>query len=128
MLAVLVFLVVGSVWGDDDAFPFAPFKMYSRATDMNGAVNTPRLLGVTTDGREVRLDPARLGLRPADLEGQYRYVRTDPSLLEALAGAYEPPPGGAELAEIRLVRVRRQLRDGHVVSRSIVEVASWPVR
>lgn len=127
-LAVLGLLVAGSGWGDDDAFPFAPFKMYSRATPKDGLVGMPRLVALDADGREVEIDPAAVGLRQAELEGQYPRFRADPNLLGLLAEALERQRPGLDVVELRLLRVLRELDDFRVVGRTETVVATWEDR
>ncbi len=37
-LAVAVLLTAGTVWGNDDEFPFGPFRMFSTSTPAGSAV------------------------------------------------------------------------------------------
>ena len=43
MIVVLGLLLAGTVWGDDDAFPFGPFRMYSTRNDPNAPVISTRV-------------------------------------------------------------------------------------
>src|SRR4051812_11901510 len=61
----LVVLVVGALWGQDDDFPFGPFRMYATATKPTGVVATPFLWAVDANGREFEIKGAVFGLRPA---------------------------------------------------------------
>jgi len=124
--AGLVALLAGSAWGADDHFPFGPFRMYATATKTTGVVATPFLIGVDETGREFEVYGREIGLRPAELEGQYPRFREDPSLLGALAAAWnEANPERAPLVELRLMRRRREIVDSRVVGRSESEVAVW---
>lgn len=118
---VLGLLVAGSVWGSDHDFPFGPFRMYATSGRTNGAVRTAALVGVV-EGRPFTIQPESLGLRRAELEGQYARFRTEPRLLASLARAYERR--GVQLDELRLVqRVRRivdRRRSGPSTSEVIV--------
>jgi hypothetical protein len=112
---VLVLLLAGSVWGEDDHFPFGPFRMYSTSGRPDGVVRTPALVGVI-DGDAFRIDPQSLGVRRAELEGHLNRFRT-PGILPALAAEYEEETGRA-LDELRLVTVRRPLRDSRPTGES----------
>src|SRR5690349_8987726 len=103
--AVLALLVAGSLWGSDHDFPFGPFRMYATTGRANGAVRTAAIVGLR-HGRRVQLEPERVGLRRAELEGQYPRFRHDPRVLAAVAEAFRRK--GLRLDELRLVeRIRR---------------------
>lgn len=114
-VVVLLLVTAGGVWGEDDHFPFGPFRMFATSGRPDGVVRTPALVGVV-DGDAFRIDPQSLGLRRAELEGQINRFRT-PGLLPALAAEYEEETGRA-LDELRLVIVRRPLRDSRPTGES----------
>jgi len=115
----LVLLLAGTVMGEDDHFPFGPFRMYANATRTTGAVSFPVIEGVTTDGEEIRFLSSQFGLRRADLEGQLRLAENQEGLLAELAEAYVRfQPDGPLLAELRLVRISRHIDGGRVVDRT----------
>lgn len=105
---VLAVLVAGSLWGADHDFPFGPFRMYATTGRPTGAVRTAALVGIR-DGRRVALQPELVGLRRAELEGQYPRFRQDPRLLAAVARSYDRH--GVHLDELRLVERVRQIVD-----------------
>jgi len=111
----LVLVVAGSVRGEDDHFPFGPFRMFATSGRPDGVVRTPALVGVI-DGDPFRIDPQSLGLRRAELEGHLNRFRTR-GLLPALAAEYEEQTGRT-LDELRLVIVRRPLRDSRPTGQS----------
>lgn len=112
--ALLIGLVLaGSAWGQDDAFPFGPFRMYATKQRLDGATSWYATEGVTVDGALVDIPTAQLGLRRAELEGQMDRLRSDPALIELLVAAYERcQPGVTPLAELRIVRHVQPVRDG----------------
>ena len=123
---VLVTLVAGTANGEDDHFPFGPFRMFSRTTKSTGRVTAARVEGVTVDGRTVRIVDGSVGLRRAEVEGQIPRFEEDPSLLRHLLVAYERfHPEAAELAELRVVNDISRLTDGRVTSRETKVVATW---
>ncbi len=110
---VLALLLVGAVWGGDDAFPFGPFRMYSTRADPDAAVVSTRVVGLTAAGEEVRLSGGQVGLRRAEFEGQLPRVEAHPELLGLLADSYAAKhPGAAELVEVQVVQRRFELSDG----------------
>ncbi|HVF19104.1 MAG TPA: hypothetical protein VNA14_02560 [Mycobacteriales bacterium] len=124
--AVLVAVLIGTAYGDDDHFPVGPFRMFSTKTPRDGAVKVALIRGVTVDGREVRVSMASFGLRRAEFEGQLDRIAEDPSLLGVLVTARERArPGSAKLREVRLVSARWELQDGRRVGYVEVPVAVW---
>ncbi len=116
---VAVLLAAGAAVGEDDHFPFGPFRMYATATKTTGAVSFPMIEGVTTEGEEIRFLSRQFGLRRADLEGQLRMAEDPESLLADLARAYPRfQPDGPPLAELRFVRISRHIDGGSVVDRT----------
>lgn len=125
-LLVLVALLAGTAWGDDDHFPFGPFRMYSTTNDLNGTVNAIRFRAVNEDGERIEPRSQDFGMRPAEINGQVARFRRDPSLLRHLAQAYlRVHRDRSPLVEIELWYGLHQLREGRPVSYSEEEVAVW---
>lgn len=123
-VAVLVAVVAGTAWGQDDHFPFGPFRMYSTTT--TDRVTVVRFTATTAGGEDLVLRSADFGLRPAEVQGQVERVVADPTLLEAFAEAYaelhaESPP----LDRVALVFGTHHLRDGREVRYDEVVLAEW---
>ena len=97
-------LLAGTLWGQDDHFPFGPFRMYSTAPDPDAPAPDTRVEGVDAAGRTVVLTEANSGIRRAEIEGQqHRYV-DDPARLRQVALAYaDRTPGAPPLVEVRIV-------------------------
>lgn len=113
MLVVLALFLAGTVWGDDDEFPFGPFRMYSTRNDPNTPVISTRAVGVTAAGEEVRLSGGQVGLRRAEFEGQINRLREHPELLGLLADAFaEANPSAPELVAVQMIHRRLELADG----------------
>lgn len=111
--AVLALTVTGTVVGNDDAFPFGPFRMYSTRADPDAPVNSTRVVGLTDDGAEVRLSGGEVGLRRAEFEGQVPRLVDEPELLGLLADTYaENHPNGEALVAVAIIVRRYELRDG----------------
>ena len=102
--AAAVLLLLGTFWGQDDDFPFGPFRMYSTAPDPNAAAKDTRVEGVDVAGKVVPLTESNSGIRRAEIEGQQVAYVTDPARLREVADAYaERNPAAPALHEVRLV-------------------------
>jgi hypothetical protein len=124
-LAMVIALGATSLWGTDDLFPFAPFKMYSHAHDPDGWANSTSLVLTDATGRSFPIGDNDTGFRRAELEGQLGRFREDPALLALVAGAYEDAhPGSPEIvaAEVRIVHY--ELRDGERTGAERLEIAA----
>jgi hypothetical protein len=110
---ILALVLAGTVWGDDDAFPFGPFRMYSTRNDPNNPVISTRAVGLTAAGEEIRLSGGQVGLRRAEFEGQIDRIREHPELLGLLADAFvDANPSAPELVSVQVVQRRFELSDG----------------
>ncbi|RBY96609.1 hypothetical protein DQ237_08265 [Blastococcus sp. TF02-8] len=115
---VLALLLAGSLWGDDDEFPFGPFRMYSTRADPNAPVVSTRTVALTAEGEELKLSGGEVGLRRAEFEGQLDRVQEDPALLGLLADAYvERHPQAPDLVAVQVVQRRYELVDGRQTGR-----------
>jgi hypothetical protein len=125
---VIVFglLVAGAFVGTDHDFPFGPFRMYSTSGRSTGAVRTAALRGEWR-GRPVEVHSESIGIRRAELEGQYDRFRRDPRMLAAVAGAFRDD--GVRLDRLQLIVVIRRVVDGHRVGKSTHQVLTeWRAR
>ena len=110
LLAVLT--LAGTAVGQDDDFPFGPFRMYSTRDDPDGTVVSTRVEARDATGRLRTVDERSTGLRRAEVEGQVRRFVADPELLGALSRAHERlRPDEAPFTEVRVVERVYQLRD-----------------
>ena len=110
LLAVLTF--GGTFVGQDDDFPFGPFRMYSTRDDPDGTVISTRVEAVDAAGRVRTVDESSTGLKRAEVEGQVRRFVAEPELLGALSRAHDRlRPDEAAFAEVRVVERVYQLRD-----------------
>ena len=97
-------LVAGTLWGQDDDFPFGPFRMYSTAPGANEDAPDTRVEGVDASGRVVVLSEANSGLRRAEIEGQQQAYVDDPARLRQVALAYaDRSPAAPPLRTVRIV-------------------------
>lgn len=112
-VVVLALLLVGTLFGDDDEFPFGPFRMYSTHADPDAPVVSTRTVGLTATGEEVRLSGGQVGLRRAEFEGQLDRIQEHPELLGLLAETFaERHPSAPELVSVQVVQRRIELVDG----------------
>jgi hypothetical protein len=100
----LALVLAGTAWGQDDHFPFGPFRMYSTAPGADQDAPDTRVEGVDTAGAVVMLTERNSGIRRAEIEGQQGRYAADPALLGQVADAYAARnPGAAALVEVRIV-------------------------
>lgn len=128
MTAVVVTLTLaGTVWGLDDDFPFAPFRMYARARGLDTAVNDTWPWATDSEGEEFRLSQARTGIRRAEVEGQLGRFQSDPSLMKVLVEAYEVRhPDAPEIVRVEIRTRRIEMSDGAPTGAESVTVrAEW---
>jgi len=97
-------LLAGTLVGQDDAFPFGPFRMYSTTDKLDAPVRSTRMEAVDSDGRRFALRGGHVGLRRAEIEGQLARFRDDPQRLRGIAEAYENRhPDAPALARIEII-------------------------
>ncbi len=126
-LVVAALVLWGTFLGEDDDFPFGPFKMYAGREDPDGLVLSTRVEAVDSGGRLRVVDETSTGLRRAEIEGQAQRLRASPELLGLLAAAHaalrpdEPP-----LVEVRVVERTYRLRDSRPTGeQSEIVLVSW---
>ena len=124
-LGVLLALVAGTFWGDDEHFPFGPFRMYSVRNDPNGTISATKVNGTSVDGRELRIRLEAFGLRRAELDGQLWRFANDSRLAGILAETYEEMGGRPALSELWIYRVYYQLEEGRIVDSFERTLGAW---
>ena len=111
-VAVAALTLAGTLVGQDDEFPFGPFRMYSTRDDPDGTVVSTRVEARDAAGRLRTVDERSTGLRRAEVEGQVRRFVADPELLGALSRAHDRlRPDEPAFAEVRVVERVYELRD-----------------
>jgi hypothetical protein len=128
-VAVVGLLLYGTLWGQDDLFPFGPFRMYSTADKLDSPVADTRFEGVLADGTVVVLNEQNTGIRRAEIEGQLPGIRAHPELLRSVDEAYaRRNPGAAKLAQVRVIVRWHQLHGGRQTGAYTDETAAtWSV-
>ena len=122
-------LLAGTFVGDDDDFPFGPFKMYAGRHDPNAQVVSTRVEAVDVAGRVLVVDERSTGMKRAEIEGQVGRLRDDPQLLEALSRAHDAlQPQEPPYAEVRVVEQSFLLRDSEPTGEAVERVVARWVR
>lgn len=118
-------LLVGTFFGDDDHFPFGPFRMYSVANRLDGTIRALKLEATTVAGEEIGIGFDEIGLRRAEVEGQLRFMSPD-ELVPYLVEAFEARnTDGPHLAELRLIQANTRLDSGRIAAYSEETLATW---
>jgi hypothetical protein len=124
-VVVVLVTVVGGFVFTDDAWPFAPFRMFSVGNDPNGVVRRMALVGDTSLG-PVHFGATSLGLRRAELEEQTPWNRRVPAArLDDLAAAYNDRHR-VPLIHLQVVVYTTQMHDGEKASgETSVVIGDW---
>jgi len=108
-------LLAGTLRGDDDQFPFGPFRMYASAVDADAPVEDTRVEATDAAGEVIVVTPANTGIRRAEFEGQLGRFREEPPLLWVVVDAYHRRnPDAPRLREVRIVVRWHEVRDFEV--------------
>ena len=120
-------LLTGTLWGQDDHFPFGPFRMYSTSNPPDSPAPDTRVEGVDTTGAVITLDQTRTGIRRAEIEGQQSHYVAEPARLREIADAYaDRNPKAPALVEVRIVVRWYGIRDGRPTGTSVDQtVVAW---
>ena len=126
-LTGMVALAAGTLYGQDDWFPLAPFRMFSTTDDPNKPVDIARVDAVDETGARFEVTERNSGVRRAEVEGQMAALKADPNLVAAIATAYrEHNPGAPALVLIEVIVEHHELSGGSVTGVVVDEVvASW---
>lgn len=100
LLALTAMFLAGTAVGNDDWWPFGPWRMFSTSTPPSGSVVSLRI-EVQHDNdptwQIAPLTPNAVGLNRAEVEGRIPEMTADPALLGTLARSHsrlrpdEPP-------------------------------------
>jgi hypothetical protein len=124
-VGVFGLLIAGTFNGDDDEFPFGPFRMYASAVDNNGAVRAISVTGIDDQGKPMRIRADLLGMRRAEFEGQLPRLVGNPELVDSLARSYRSHQhSGSKLAQLMLIERSFQLVDGRQVGEATERVVA----
>jgi hypothetical protein len=125
-LAVAAMLVYGTVAGQDDIWPFGPFKMYAGYFPPNGVITSTAVMGEHANGTVGFVTQTDTGIPRGDIEGELSQYEANPSRLGDLAAAFHSRfPTASPFVEMRLVQKRWQLHDRQVVGTTVVTLVEW---
>ncbi len=123
---VLAAVIAGNLWGADDHFPFAPFRMYSTTSSDDGSVSVVKFEATTEDGRTVEISSDAVGLRRAEVLGRVDAFHARPALLAGLASNYEESlPHPAHVVGLRLYHGIHELSGGRPAAYREETIARW---
>jgi len=91
LLAVSALFVAGTWVGQDDWWPFSPWRMFSTSTSPSGSVTAMRidvLIGDDPTWRPAPLAPSAVGLNRAEVEGRIPQITSNPAMLGTLARSH----------------------------------------
>ena len=123
----LALLLAGTAFGQDDHFPFGPFRMYSTADDPDGRVLSTYLQAVDAEGAVIeRVGERDIGLRRAEYEGQLSRVVDEPAVLGELAEVFaQRHPDRPRWVELSVVQTAYELVDGRPSRERTEVLATW---
>ena len=104
-------LLAGTVWGQDDKFPFGPFSMYAGVNGPDEPAPDTRVEGTDSTGRTIVLAERNAGVRRAEIEGQEGAYVDDPTRLARIADSYRRlNPGAPPLVKVALIVRLHEIR------------------
>jgi hypothetical protein len=111
---VLTALFLGGTFvGQDDWWPFSPWRMFSTSTAPSGSVTALRidvLIGDDPTWQPAPLTPSAVGLNRAEVEGRIPEITSHPEMLGTLAHSHSRlRPDEPAWRAIRVVRHEVQL-------------------
>ncbi len=131
---VVVLAMIAGTWGEDDHFPFGPFKMYVSADPFDpfyasdgeagdSPVRDTRIVGINVKGDWLYLHQANTGVRRAEIEGQLPRLTRHPELLGALATGYaKRRPDRPPLVRISVVVRWWEVADGRATGEYVDQI------
>lgn len=129
MVAVLLVAMttVGAAGLTDDAWPFAPFRMFAHAVSPTGNVTKVEFVGTTESGRTMRMDALAFGLRRAEVEGQQNdRGRLTAAQMAALFSEWNRRHPADPLVSLEFRKLGKTLVDGKPVSSFTRTIQTWP--
>lgn len=92
LLTMTALFLGGTTVGDDDWWPFSPWRMFSTSTSPNGAVRSTFIQVRTAEApqtwAQAPINPDNVGLNRAEVEGNLDRIARDPAMLGTLAGSH----------------------------------------
>ena len=91
LLLLTAGFLAGSTVGQDDWWPFSPWRMFSTSTAPSASVTSLRIdvqTGTDRSWQPANLNPSTVGLNRAEVEGRIPEMTADPAILGTLAEAH----------------------------------------
>jgi hypothetical protein len=126
VVVALTLVIAGTVNGQDDDFPFGPFRMYSTRDNPNGAVRELRVQLLLTSGVVQDVTNASGAPRRAELEGRVGDLAAHPDEVAKLVPFYVGHASGP-VRELRLVWLVHPLHHGRSAPPKTSLICSTPV-
>jgi hypothetical protein len=114
-LAVLIIVptFIGQIVGTDDAWPFAPFRMFASPTRRTTSIVHPEFYGVFDGGKRVAMFSTDFRIRPAEVESELnKQRRLPPAMLADIAETYNRNHRSHQLTELDLRMVGQDIVQG----------------
>ena len=126
VVAVAALALAGSVYGQDDDFPFGPFRMYSTTDDPNKPVVEILVFATDAHAKRFELNENNSGVRRAEVEGQLAKFVNNLSLEAAMADAWNQRHPADPVGRVDIVQRAHDLSHGSPTGRITDTVlASW---
>ncbi|UDY37749.1 hypothetical protein [Dermatobacter hominis] len=126
-VVLVAMTAIGAAGLTDDAWPFAPFRMFAHAVKPDGRVTKVDFVGTTASGEELRLDALAFGLRRAEVEGQQGPGgRLTHEQMADLVATYNAANPSDPLVALEFRRLGKDLVDGEPVSSFTETIQEWP--
>ena len=131
LLALTGLFLAGTVVGQDDWWPFGPWRMFATSTAPSGAIYSLSIEVQEGDDPEwvpAPLTPTTVGLNRAEVEGRVPQMTRDPGMLGTLARSHAKlQPGQAPWHGVRVVRNQVMLSGGTPTGEvRHSTLAAWP--
>ncbi len=92
LLALSALFLAGTTVGQDEWWPFSPWRMFSTSTDPNASVRSTlievRDAAAPAIWRPAPIEPDSVGLNRAEVEGRLDQISRDPGMLGTLAASH----------------------------------------
>lgn len=126
VVAVMALALAGSLYGQDDDFPFGPFRMYSTTDNPNQPVVEILVFATDEHGKRFELNENNSGVRRAEVEGQLTKFVNDLSLEAAMADAWNRRHPADPVIRVDIVQRAHELSHGSPTGRITDTVlATW---
>jgi hypothetical protein len=132
LLAVTGLFFAGTTVGNDNWWPFGPWRMYSTSTPPSGSVVALKievLEGTDPTWQPANLTPRSVGLNRAEIEGRVPQLTANPSILATLIRSHARlRPHDQPWHAIRVVRSEVLLSNGALTGKTRdTTLVTWPL-